>query len=174
MTSIDNLIELLKGKARAELERTGEYEPKAFFFLKLPDIPNPIFYYVKVSHFFNYRLQFLAAKSDVPQYLKMQWLKKKAEHTGKAELLAVCVISDTWYAEVHLKENETFEQAVENTPRPSKHPNRKEALHFMINYPDRIHSCQFYYKRVKKRIEFYGVENIDKHEDTWMCRLYPK
>jgi hypothetical protein len=175
MPSIDNLITLLKNKARGELEKTGEYKPKGFFFLQLPDMPNPIFYLVGISTFFD--TTYGNRKHMIPAYFANVWAEKKREHNGNVELLAAAVISDSFYSQ-HVKPDwvdmSNVVEFAKTKPRPSQDPNRREALHWIVCYPAKTISKVHFYQRTKRGVEFQEVIEPETFAETWMTQLYPK
>lgn len=165
---------LKKEQARAELEKTGELQPKAYFFLKLPDMPNAIFYKIDISAF---DINSYKDKIMLPAHFRREWIKKKAEHTGNIELLAVGVFTDTWYSSYIAKTDDikaTAEHLYNTAPMPRDDPKRKEALHVTIAWPDKVNMTAHFYERRKKGIVFTDIIEPDHYIETWMTQVYPK
>jgi hypothetical protein len=171
MQDIKDIINHLKEQAKKSMRKNGgELEPKMYFLILYPGQKTPVYFPVPCSKFF----ESAKMKSKMPIYSALAWEKKKRESQAGIDLIAVCLISDTWQASLNVdgKSEAEINEILENAPQASKMPNRREALVLGVCFKDKSELYLLYYKRKGKNIEFQETINEAEFVGT-MSELYP-
>ncbi len=173
MHDIKNIINHLKEQAKKSMRKNGgELEPKMYFLILYPGQKTPVYFPLPIEPFFAGA----TTKAMLPHFAETAWLSKKASSPVGIQLLAVCVVSDSWQTIVPLEglSDEEIEAATQKAGRPSKAANRREAIAFSVCYPDRAESALMFYKRIGAKIEYEETREAENHHSAITARLYPK
>lgn len=173
MQDIKTIVNHLYEQAKKNLKKKGKLEPKLYFVILYPDQTTAVYFPVPVSGFFEDE----RIKKFIPEYVKMAWNKKKMEGPPGIELKAVCLISDAYISQYSALT--TTEEQLKNKPRPSKDPDRQEAV--MINICEKVDKYGFWgiYKRHGGKIVFNDIQEaaLDSPGQLtggWGAELFPE
>lgn len=174
MQEIKNIITHLSEQAKKQLIKKGSFDAKLYFLILYPGQKTAVYYPVPVSEYLERH-----KRSSTPDYIQLEWNRKKAQSPTGIELKAVCLISDAWFNYMKAEKKDYSEAEIkklmDEAPLPSETPDRREALHFSICEPQSSHAYTMPYKRKGGKIVFDQVTNsIESIRGGWMKDLFPK
>jgi len=169
MQTVTKIINHLTEQAKKYMLKNGQLEPKIYFLLLYPGHKQPVYMPIKCSVFFNSE----ATKELLAGYVRHTWRGISGDNPG-TELIAVCLVSDTWLSKRSIKGMKEAEYLnLAETVRPSNDPNRREAIVFTICFSDHAEIFTMFYKRNNKKIEYEEAQYADEHVFGRMASLYP-
>lgn len=171
MHEIKEIIQSIAKVAKAELSEEKNLIPRIILLLRNTDDHLIELGFVECSSFFeSYK-----SKAHLPAAVATVW---ENLHKEKPHLIleCVCMISDTWHSEKSFVETPSEQQIQEmraNT-KPSKDPDKREAIAVVANYKDTTESTMIYYSRVNGGIVYEEQKEHTQGVTGTMSNLYPK
>jgi hypothetical protein len=147
---INNIIKRLKEQAQKTFRKNhGKIEPKLYFILLYPNQQTPVYYPIPCTRF----MSIPELQLEMPAFVQMCWFKKQAEAPAGIQLLAVCLISDTWVLN-----------------------KREEALSVYMCFPEESAISIIPYIRKGKNIEYQqgDIQENVRASGGPLLQLYPK
>lgn len=174
MQNIKDIIDHLINQAKKSMRRNGgELEPKMYFLILYPGQQTPVYFPLPVAPFFESSEK----KAMLPAFAQSAWNSKKASGPQGIELIAVCLITDTWQSPLSMDSNPSAEEvinAVKSATPPSKDPKRQEAIALTVCYQaEEVGYLQFY-KRLGSKINYGELIGPKPRVGLNIGSLYPK
>lgn len=161
----------LKERAQKLLRKEGSLKPKLYFLILYPGQKTPVYFPIPCE------MVFMGGNKEMlPDYAQMCWYKKKSESPAGIQLLAVCLVTDSWVSSSPKPDGMSTEE-FRKQPRqftPAEDPNREEAILLTINYPNKATVISIRYKRKGGNIEFGKEFSYDENVLGRITSLYPK